>query len=194
MKLTGLNNESELIRLVSEGNERAFRKLFDFHKDRLYNYVRRITDNEELAEEIVMDAFLKIWINRIELCEINRFDSYMYTVVRNQAFNAVKRLAHESSIIKELGRRNSECQDCTEETVISNDYKRLLHQAVNKLPAQQKLVYMLSRDQGLKYDEIALHTSLSKNTVKAHLKKAVSTLRVVFTNYLVLSLCMFLSR
>ena len=185
MKQASLHNELDLIRLVAQGNEQAFRKIFDYHKNKLYNYVLRITDNEEIAEEIVMDAFLKIWSNRAELIGIDRFDSYLYTLVRNQAFNAIKRMAHESAIIKELSLRNTEYQDFTEETVIYNDYQHLLNNAVNQLPPQQKLVYILSRDEGLKYDEIATRMSLSKNTVKAHLKKAVSTLRIVFTNYMV---------
>lgn len=186
-----LQNELDLLYLVSEGNEQAFRKIFDHYRDKLYNYALRITDNEELAEEIVMDAFLKIWCNRTDLCVINRFDSYLYTVVRNQAFNAIKRMAHESAIIKELSLCNTEYQDFTEEAVIYNDYQHLLNNAVNQLPPQQKLVYSLSRDEGLKYDEIAEQLDISKNTVKAHLKKAVSSLRIVFTNYMVFALWVY---
>lgn len=183
--MKNLQNESEILRLVSEGNELAFREIFDHYSSRLYNYTFRITDDEELSEEIVMDAFLKIWCNRTDLCVINRFDSYLYTVVRNQAFNAIKRIAHEALIIKELSLSNTEYQDFTEDTVIYNDYQHLLDNAVEKLPPQQKCVYILSREKGLKYDEIAEHLDISKNTVKAHLKKAVSSLRIVFTNYLV---------
>ena len=193
MKPAGLHNELDLIRLVAQGDEQAFRKIFDYYSNKLYNYAFRITDKEELAEDIVMDAFLKIWINRVDLTGINRFDSYLYTVVRNQAFNAIKHMAHEAAIIKELGLNNTEYNHCTEETVIYNDYQHLLNQAVNQLPPQQKLVYILSRDEGLKYDEIALQLKLSKNTVKAHLKKAVSTLRSVFTNYMVIAIWVYFS-
>ena len=98
MKQASLHNELDLIRLVAQGNEQAFRKIFDYHKNRLYNYVLRITDDEEIAEEIVMDAFLKIWSNRAELIGVDRFDSYLYTLVRNHAFNAIKRRAHDSAI------------------------------------------------------------------------------------------------
>lgn len=192
MKQVGLINESNLIGLLAEGNEKAFRKIFNFYSSKLFNYSFRITDNEELAEEIVMDTFLKIWINRADLIAIGRFDSYLYTIVRNQAFNAIKRRAHEAAILRELSLNNSEYHDCTEETVIYNDYKHLLHQAVNQLPPQQKLIYILSRDEGLKYDEIANQLELSKNTVKTHLKKAVSTLRIAFTNYIVLAIMAYL--
>lgn len=193
MKPKKLHNESALLNLVSEGDESAFRVIFNHYSDKLYNYARKITDNEELAEELVMDAFLKIWCNREELSKINNFDSYLFTIVRNQAFTAIKRRAHEASIINILSLSNTEYQDCTEDTVSYNEYKQLLSKAVNQLPPQQKLVYSMSRDEGLKYDEIADQLNLSKNTVKAHLKKALSALRVVFANYmaLILGLALF---
>jgi RNA polymerase sigma-70 factor (ECF subfamily) len=188
-----LQNEPEILRLVSEGNELAFRKVFNHYSSSLYNYSFRITDDEELSEEIVMDAFLKVWCNRQSLNEIIHFNSYLYTLVKNNAFNAIKRRAHEAVIINKLSLSNSEYHDTTEETVIYNEYQHILSQAVNQLPPQQRIVFSMSRDEGMKYEEIANHLNLSKNTVKAHLKKALSTLRLVVSNYLVLSIYIFFS-
>ncbi|HEY1062211.1 MAG TPA: RNA polymerase sigma-70 factor [Daejeonella sp.] len=188
-----LQNESEILRLVSEGSELAFRKIYNHYNSRLYNYAFRISDDEELSEEIVMDAFLKVWCNRQNLIEVNHFDSYLYTLVRNRAFNAIKRRAHEADIISKLSLINSEYHDTTEETVIYNEYQHILSQAVDQLPPQQRIVFSMSRDEGMKYEEIANHLKLSKNTVKAHLKKALSTLRLVISNYLFLIICIFFS-
>lgn len=188
MKTKILHNESALLNLVSEGDELAFRVVFNHYSDRLYSYTLRLTDNEELSEEIVMDAFLKIWCNREELSMIHNFDSYLFTIVRNQAFTAIKRRAHEALIIANLSLSNTEYQECTEDTVAYNESRHLLSQAIEQLPPQQRIVYSMSRDEGLKYDEIADQLNLSKNTVKAHLKKALCTLRVVFANYMVLVL------
>ncbi|MDP2415128.1 RNA polymerase sigma factor [Daejeonella sp.] len=188
-----LQNESEILRLVSEGNELAFREIFNHYSSRLYNYTFRITDDEELSEEIVMDAFLKVWCNRQGLGEIVHFGSYLYTLVRNRAFNAIKRRALEAVIIGKLSLNNSEYQDTTEETVIYKEYQHILGQAVNQLPPQQRIVFSMSRDEGMKYEEIANHLNLSKNTVKAHLKKALSTLRLVVSNYLVLNIYILFS-
>lgn len=186
-----LQNESELLRQVAEGNELAFRKIFDSYSSKLYNYTFRITDDEELSEEIVMDAFLKVWCNRQALIEIIHFDSYLFTTVRNRAFNAIKRRAHEAVIISKLSLNHSEYEDTTEETVIYNEYQHILSQAVDQLPPQQRIVFSMSRDEGMKYEEIANHLNLSKNTVKAHLKKALNALRLVVSNYLVLSIYIF---
>lgn len=186
MKQSILQNEPALLKLIAEGDEFAFRKIFNHYKDKLFNYTYRITDNEGLAEEIVMDAFLKIWCNREDLVYINRFDSYLYTIIRNRAFSAIKRRAQETLIITRLSNISSEYQECTEETVVYNEYQYILKRAINKLPPQQKLVYSMSREEGLKYEEIADQLNLSKNTVKAHLKKALNTLRLVVSNLLVL--------
>lgn len=183
-----LQNESEILNLISEGDELAFRKIYNHYSSRLYNYTFRITEDEELSEEIVMDAFLKVWVNRHGLDEIIHFDAYLYTLVRNRAFNAIKRKAQETVIINKLSLNNSEYQDITEETVIYNEYQHILSRAVDQLPPQQRIVFSMSRDEGMKYEEIANHLNLSKNTVKAHLKKALSTLRLVVSNYLVLSI------
>ena len=191
--MKNLQNESEILRLVSEGNELAFREIFDHYSSRLYNYTFRITDDEELSEEIVMDAFLKVWCNSQGLGEIIHFDSYLYALVRNRAFNAIKRRAHEAVIISKLSLNNSEYQNITEETVIYNEYQHILNTAIENLPPQQKCVYILSREKGLKYDEIAEQLDISKNTVKAHLKKAVSSLRIIFTNYLVFAAWVYFS-
>ena len=77
--------------------------------------------------------------------------------------------------------------------MVYNECQHILSEAVNQLPSQQRLVYSLSRDEGLKYNEIAEQLNLSKNTVKAHLKKAVSSLRIVFTNYLVFAAWFYFS-
>jgi RNA polymerase sigma-70 factor (family 1) len=183
-----LQNESEILHLVSEGDELAFRKIYNHYGSRLYNYTYRITEDEELSEEIVMDAFLKVWVNRNGLDEIIHFDAYLYTLVRNRAFNAIKRKAQEAVILNKLSLNNSEYQDTTEETVIHNEYQHILSRAIDQLPPQQRIVFSMSRDEGMKYEEIANHLNLSKNTVKAHLKKALSTLRVVISNYLILSI------
>jgi len=193
LKTQVLYDELELLGLISNGDETAFRKIFNHYSDRLYSYTLRITDNEELAEEIVMDAFMKIWSNRKDLCLVRQFDSYLYTIVRNQAFTAIKRKAHESSIINHLSLIKTEYENSTEDTVVYNECQHILSEAVNQLPSQQRLVYSLSRDEGLKYNEIAEQLNLSKNTVKAHLKKAVSSLRIVFTNYLVFTVWVYFS-
>jgi len=181
-----LKNESVLISLISEGDQTAFRELFDHYNKKLFNYTLKITDDDDLAEEIVMDAFVKIWCNRDSLCDIRNFNSYLFTLVKNRAFTELKRRAHEAYIIKGLSKSQTEYHDVTEETVISNDYRHILDRVIDQLPPQQRIVYGMSRNEGMKYEEIADQLKLSKNTVKSHLKKALFTIRLVMSNYLVL--------
>jgi RNA polymerase sigma-70 factor (family 1) len=178
-----LHNELETIRLVTQGDEKAFAILFYHYKDKLYTYALRLTDEAELAEEMVQDVFLKIWINRAELKKIDSIDAYLFTIIRNQSYNAIKKRAHEAVILKELSFNMTEMQNSTEETVIVNNYQTLLQKVVSQLPPQQKLIYDLSRSQGLKHEEIAQQLQISKNTVKVHLVKALHTIRSAFYNH-----------
>jgi RNA polymerase sigma-70 factor (family 1) len=178
-----LHNELETIRLVTQGDEKAFAILFYHYKDKLYTYALRLTDEAELAEEMVQDVFLKIWTNRAELKKIDSIDAYLFTIIRNKSYNAIKKRAHEAVILKELSFNMTEMQNSTEETVIVNNYQTLLQKVVSQLPPQQKLIYDLSRSQGLKHEEIAQKLQISKNTVKVHLVKALHTIRSAFYNH-----------
>lgn len=183
LALDKLHNELEIIRLVTQGDEKAFANLFYHYKDKLYTYALRLMGEEELAEEMVQDAFLKIWVNRADLKNIDSLDAYLFTVIRNKSYNAIKRRAHEAVILKELSHNMTELQNTTEEAVIAKSYQTLLQQVVNQLPPQQKLIYDLSRSQGLKHEEIAQQLKISKNTVKVHLVKALHTIRAAFYNH-----------
>jgi len=183
LALDKLHNEPEIILLVAQGDEKAFATLFYHYKDKLYSYALRLTGEEELAEEMVQDAFMKIWLSREGLKKIESLDAYLFTVIRNKSYNAIKRRAHEAVILKELSFSLTELQNTTEETVIVNNYRNLLQKVVDTLPPQQKLIYDLSRTQGLKHEEIAQQLKISKNTVKVHLVKALYTIREAFYNH-----------
>ena len=183
MNATNQYNESELLGLTASGDGNAFRKIYNNYSNRLYAYSLRITEKEDLAEEIVQDVFIKIWTNRAELTAIDRFDSYLYVVARNHCFNSLKRIAREAVILKELSKGMTELHNEHEEAIIHKEYLKILNDSVSKLPPQQQLIYNLSRNSGLKYDEIALTLNLSKNTVKAHLKKALYSIRSNFSKY-----------
>lgn len=166
-----LQHEKELLRQVADGDERAFTRLFDHYHQRLGMHVYRITKSEQIAEELVHDVFLKIWLNRELLTGIDNFGVYLYVVSRNAAFNALKRTAAEKLRFAGLDTvpdRVAEPED---------DYRYvLIDEAIDRLPPQQRQVYMLSRHERLSYHEIALQMGLSKETVKKYLQIATASI------------------
>lgn len=165
-----LPNEKELLLEVSRGNEHAFSELFLAYNRLLGNHIYRITDSAELAEEIVQDVFLKIWLNRQGLATVENFKSYLFVLSKNHALNCLRKLAKERAHQTSL--EDNVIELVPDEVAPSNDYYHLLDLAIDHLPPQQQRVYLLSRHKRLKYDEIAKQMGLSRETVKKYLQGA----------------------
>ncbi|MBL4674986.1 MAG: sigma-70 family RNA polymerase sigma factor [Mucilaginibacter sp.] len=176
-----LPNEKELLLEVSRGNENAFSELFGVYHRLLGSHIFRITDSVELTEEVVQDVFLKIWINRETLTSVDNFKAYLFVVSKNHALNCLRKLAKERAYETSLD--NNVLNLITDETSPTNDYYQLLDMAIDHLPPQQQKVYLLSRHDRLKYDEIAAHMGLSRETVKKYLQGATHSITSFVQSY-----------
>jgi len=167
-------NERELLTQVASGNEYAFRKLFMVHHQLLGVHMLRITNSVELAEEIVQDVFLKIWLTRETLVGVDNFKAYLFVISKNHALNCLKKLAKERLLIKTM--ENNGFGALVPETTDTDMYYNLLDEAIDQLPPQQQKVYLLSRHGRLKYAEIADQLELSRETVKKYLQIATTSI------------------
>lgn len=171
---TGLQEEKELLGKVAEGDQVAFAQLFDSYQHALGAFIFGITKSKEMAEEIVLDAFLKIWMTRETLVEIKNFKAYLFTICRNAAISALRK------IIRERTRHTEWTKDPSvvpaDEIKEKEDYLSLIDEAINQLSPQRKKIYLLSREKGLKYEEIANQLGISKFTVRAHIQQAVDSI------------------
>ena len=167
MPLVSKNNEQNLLIQVASGDEKAFEELFYAYHNQLGAYVMGWTKSLSVAEEIVQDIFLKIWVNRQALSTVERFDKYLYILSRNHTFNALRQSAKERLKKKEWERHFEDDQNFDSDAY-TEDYTPLIEQAVAQLPPQQHKVYILKRLQGLKYEEIASQLNISPETARKH--------------------------
>lgn len=162
---------------VARGDEQAFARLFHAYRDKLYGFILKITGSRELAEDVVQDVFLKIWTHRSNLHEVENFNAYLFRMSHNQVMNGLKRMNLESSIRLRLARLVQAAAEDPESVLMYKHTRELLKEAVEQLPPQQKLVYQLSREQGLKQEEIANQLNISAQTVKNHMSQALRSIR-----------------
>lgn len=171
-----VNIEKALLVLSSEADENAFTSLFHLYKHKLYSYVLRLTESEMLAEDIVQDVFMKLWDEHEALAGIDNFGSYVFRMSKNHAINHFRRMSHETLIISEIFQANPS-DNHTEDIIALAETEKILKDIIDKLPAQQKMIYNLSRHEGKSHDEIADLLKISPNTVKNHIVLAMSTIR-----------------
>lgn len=171
------HTEKDLLALVSVGNENAFRQLFDNYRSKLYTYIFKITESKETAEDTVHDVFLKLWAQKEKLPEIVNFNAYLYRMAHNHAFNGLRKMAKETLVMAELEKGNSHENEDPNATLVRKEIRQFIQDAVNKLTPQQKQVFEMSRELGLKQEDIAQRLGISIFTVKKHLTDALNYLR-----------------
>ena len=170
-------NENDLLVQVSQGNEYAFRQLYDKYHNKIYSLGMYLTRSEMLSEEIVQDVFMKIWEKRDQLEGINYFNSWFRTVTRNTCSNYLRSLAMEKLVMNRYALQNNSETPSPENDVIAKEYQQIIDAAIRQLPPQQKKVYLLSRQGGKKQAEIAHELNISIYTVKEYMKLAQRSIR-----------------
>lgn len=166
--------EKELLLKVANGDEHAFSELFNTHHQLLGTHIYRITDSVELAEEVVQDVFLKIWMSRETLTTVQNFRAYLFVISKNHALNCLRKVAKERTHQKFI--EENALSVTSDDNPGLEGYYSLLDEAIDHLPPQQQKVYLLSRHNRLKYDEIARQMGLSRETVKKYLQGATHSI------------------
>lgn len=172
-----IHTEKELLLLAAQGSEPAFTLLFNRYKHKLYSYLLSLTTSPQIAEDIIQDTFLKLWKDRASLKAIDYFNAYLFTMTRNLAINSFKRMARETAILAALQPQQNNPAATVADNLSLKEVEQLLHQTIQSLPPQQKLIYTLSREQGLKHEDIAHQLHLSSSTVRNHIVQALRTIR-----------------
>jgi RNA polymerase sigma-70 factor (family 1) len=176
-----LDDDRALFRQIAFGDEYAFQQFFERYRSRLLSYLIRVIKFPEDAEELTQEIFLKVWINREFLAEVESPSHYIFVMARNKAVDYLRKSALDSRLRQELWKIINAHQNPIEEQVFADDSARLINEAIFKLSHQKQAVFRLSRMEGLTHDQIAVQLSISKNTVKNHIGASVKFIK----NYLI---------
>jgi RNA polymerase sigma-70 factor (family 1) len=160
------------------GDEAAFKVLFDTYQHKLFGYINKIVKSREVSEELVLDIFLKIWNAKEMLREVQHLDAFLYRMAVNKALDFLKAASREDKLRELLAMQmKSLSSEAPDDAYIYKEYERELLSTIKQLPAQQQLIFNLSRENGMSHQEIAAELNISKNTVKNHLVAAIKKLK-----------------
>ncbi len=176
-----------LFREVTESNAYpAFRQLFRLYYEPLCRYAVRFVRSGEVAEEVVADVFVRLWRNRAQIQLYASFHAYCYRAVKNQSLDYLKssgKLYASHSELTDAHHTLITATESPEQGIIGQEFDVLLDRAVAQLPKQGQLIYRMSRDQGLKYREIAGQLGISVRTVETHMGRSCQTLKARLEGY-----------
>jgi RNA polymerase sigma factor (sigma-70 family) len=120
---------------------------------------------------------LRLWISRGQLTEIDVPHAWIFRIASNLSYTWLRKKAVESEAIKNYNRTDRTSENNIEANASFREIKALVQQAIQKLPAQRRRIYMLHRNEGLKAAEIAAELNISVSTVKNSLLTASKFIR-----------------
>jgi RNA polymerase sigma-70 factor, ECF subfamily len=158
--------------------EFTIKKLFNEHFHSLVFISYGIVKDHNQAEDIVQDVFVKVWQNYDRIKHINNLKPYIITAVKNSSFNYLRDCKVKEKWFMETNTIGPNLYHHPEEGQANDIDMSLVYQAVERIPAKWREVFILSKYEGVKYSEIAQKLAISEKTVEKYMSKALNFLRL----------------
>lgn len=182
-----LSEEEYILKEIAAGNVKAFELLFFSYQPRLVHFLVGLTHDKEVSRDIAQDLFLALWKDREKLKDVRSFSSYLFQMARFTVYDYFDRLVVSEKYTNEFLMEASVSQS-EEEALFARELQSIISHTVEQMSPQRKLIYQMSREQGLSNDEIATRLNISKRTVENHLTAVLAILRKVL--YLFFFVCL----
>ncbi|NIG57571.1 RNA polymerase sigma factor [Chitinophaga sp. Cy-1792] len=169
--------EGMLIQLVAQSDQQAFAALVKMYRSNIFTTALQLLHNRQSAEEVLQDVFLKVWLQRSTLTEIDNFPAWLNTVARNTIYTAFKLSLKEKAMSAASLDDSLDAGYNTADPLLEKEYTLLLHTAISRLPQRQQETYRLIKLEGLKRNEAAEVMGISPETVKYNLDEASRKVR-----------------
>ena len=169
-------SERALQQRIRAGDESAFDTVFRTHYAHLVRMAESVVREHALAEEVAQEVMLELWRRRETLQVAQTFRAYLLRSTRNRALNHVRhqRIVAREAAIAAIDAPNA---PSAEDEVLGTELEQAVRAAIDGLPKKCREVFLLSRDQGLKYAEIAVALEISVKTVEKRMGQALAELR-----------------
>ena len=171
-----MHDEEQLhVEKLRNGSYLSFKFLYDLYVDSLYGYTLELTRSRLLANELVQDTFVKVWINRSSIRPELRFKSFLFKIAKNQLIDEYRKKLRDPLFEDYLFHQGdpSVAENPLDLKVDFDDFKEHLRLAKNKLTTRQREVFELSKEKGYSAGEIATRFQITEQTVYNQLSLAV---------------------
>lgn len=170
-------DDKQLAERIADGDRQAFDLLFRTLYGRVENFIRLLLRNKSVSEDLAQDVFANLWNSRHALRRVNSLDTYIYTAARNAVIDHMRRGHSSRFVTTELP--DIAADNLTDERYFAIEKELLIRMAVENFPERRRLVFSMSRFDGLTNDEIARSLGISKKTVENQINLATRDLKKI---------------
>ena len=153
-------------KISRDGDQHAYAQLYIAYMPYLLRFANSIIKNNELAEEIVSDVFIKVWQNRADMLKVDNLKLYLYVSTKNTALNYLSRHFRKNIIsLEEISLNTSMSPYNPEQLLITSEAVKKINAEIKKLPPRCRLIFKLVKEDRLRYNEIARLLNISVKTI-----------------------------
>lgn len=169
-KNSSYSSEEALILLAGEEKVayQVFKELYDEYAESIYVAARQFLRSSEMAKDLVQEVFTAIWTRRTQLTAVNNFESYLYGMAKNMAYDLIKK-----ALKQELARQEFTALMEVSDNRAIEKYGHQLEEIVEQMPTKRKLIFRMAKIEGLRYDVIAERLKISTHTVNHNITQAL---------------------
>lgn len=183
--------DNELLQRLRQGDEIAFRQLYDRYCRQIAAFIYQLTHSAVEAEDLLQETFLKLWASREQLPPIIHFGNYLFMMARNKTLDYLRKAAQEQRLLDHIWANISEVADNLDLQLNARESQALISRALSQLTPQQQTIFRLSRQEGMDHAAIAIQLGLSKSRVKNVQVETLKFIRRFLAQYSMLLALLF---
>ena len=168
--------DQDLVALLKQSDQAAFTEVYNRYWKKMFVLAGKKLDDLDEAKEVVQEIFIRLWERREEIVLDGSLASYLSVSVKYRIINRLDKHYIRRNYLDNLP-ASAEVDNSTQEWLEFEEVKERLAKLVSDLPEKCRLVFVMSREQGMSHKQIAEELDISEKTVEAHLSKATKTLR-----------------
>ncbi len=176
-------SDNDVIRKISKGDIQLFEVLFKKYYKMLCEFGMKYLKDIDDVEEVVQDVFYQIWKNRHQLKINTSIKSYLFTAVKNNCLQKIRVQKLDIKYEKYYKTHYVNESISPADEMNAKELNAVINKALNTLPEKSRIIFKMSRYDGLKYHEIAKKLSISIKTVEANMGKALKHFRSYLKDY-----------
>lgn len=179
-----LLTDAQLADRLNQQDQAAFEELYSRYWAILYNFARKMLQDNEQAKDLVQDAFTKLYlqVGTLDFQQIS-LAPYLYTLIRNAVITLINRNKLKLNYISSLRDYVNEGSYVTDNQILEKEMQRQIDQEIASLPPKMREIFELSRKSNFTRKQIAETTRLSEETVKKQIYNALKILRSKLKTY-----------
>lgn len=175
--------DKDLMELIQAGDNKAFEELVRRYQDRLLNFVGRIVVDQETAEELIQETFLRIYNQRKSYTPTFAVSTWIYTIALNLARSELRKRKLRKFISLDYMKEENEIEIPDKANLTVEALAPILQKAIEKLPEDYKEAFILCDIQRMPYQQIAEVLRVPVGTVKSRINRARAMLRDILKPY-----------